>query len=434
MGHQCIVKSAIDTRVVLAALLCCTGTDAFAELLSCEGETVVASGKTLYNGDVTFDAQLIDGEYRLVDCERNIFTLDMHRSTNFKKVRHFISRDSVFDSAKERAAVSVHWAAQRLYDFYEESFDWRGYDDKGSPLCQYVHYGRQYFNAVFDNGTVVYGDGGAYNSTAIVSADYVGHEVSHGVTLSTAGLIYSGESGALNESFSDILAKAFEHTLLPERSDDWAMFPEIYRDRGMSTRSLSEPETLQVPWDDTAEKVLRRRGVRGEKTVLKSLAQEYLGPRWSILEDGGSDLYINAGPQNHWFYLLSEGGSGTNFLGMEYDVAGIGLQSAAAIVWRNLTVYLRPDSDYLDARYGSEQAAVDLFGSNSDEHRSVVEAWNAVAVFEENYRRLPRSAGGADKQRPAPVHMSELDAAEQARRAQTEIPEIRKQRGCVHGK
>lgn len=377
-------------RYSAVLLLCFFCVNSNAELLSCDGETVIARGTSLYNGVVSFNALLTNGEYRLVDCERNIFTLDMHRSTNFKKARHFVSRSARFDSAKQRAAVSAHWAAQRLYDLYSEQFDWQGYDDHGSPLCQYVHYGKEYFNAVFDQGTVVYGDGGAYNSTAIVSADYVGHEVTHGVTLHTAGLLYDGESGALNESFSDIFGKVLEHTLVAERHDNWDMFADIYRDSGMSTRSMSNPETVQVPWDKTAETVLRRRGARGQRTVLKSLARDYLGPYWSLDIGNGSDLYINAGPQNHWFYLLTNGGSGTNFLGHEYDVVGVGLQSAAAIAWRNLSVYLQPDSDYLDARYGAEQAAIDLFGPGSQENQSVAAAWGAVAVIEANYRRLPR--------------------------------------------
>ena len=92
-------------------------------------------------------------------------------------------------------------------------------------------------------------------------------------------------------------------------------------------------------------------------------------------------MHTNSGVQNHWFYLLSEGGSGVNDNGYVYNVEGIGLDHAEQIAYRNLTVYLMPGSQYFDAREGSMNAAIDLFGNDSPELQSVVDAWNAVGVL-----------------------------------------------------
>jgi len=353
------------------------------DLQSCEGKAVTAKGKTLFYGDVEFKAQLVDGEYHLVDCARKIFTFDLNENTDFKKAQHFKSKDGVF---KDRSAVTAHWAVGKLYDFYENTFGWKGYSNQGKPLSQYVHYGQSWFNASFDKGDVKYGDGGYYNSNPIVSVAYIGHEVTHGVTLHASGLIYEGESAALNESFSDIFAKVFEHSVLPERKNDWAVFTDIYRDNGMSTRSMSKPDTQGITSDYVALKILKKRAAKGEKTVLQPGFTNYLQAGWT---GDDASVYAKAGVQNFWFYLLANGGKTKDLLGNDYDLSGIGTDKAAQIAWRNLTVYLKPDADFLDARYGSEQAAIDLYGNGSKEHLAVTQAWKAVSVVPANYKRVP---------------------------------------------
>ena len=84
--------------------------------------------------------------------------------------------------------------------------------------------------------------------------------------------------------------------------------------------------------------------------------------------------------QNYWFYLLSEGGTGTNDLNNQYNVIGIGIDKAAQIAYRNLIHYLTPEATFEDARNGSIMAATDLYGRNSHEVQAVVNAWYAVGV------------------------------------------------------
>ena len=91
-------------------------------------------------------------------------------------------------------------------------------------------------------------------------------------------------------------------------------------------------------------------------------------------------MHYNSGVQNFWFYLLVEGGTGSNDNAYNYNVPSLGLSAAQQIAYRNLTVYLTSTSEYMDARVGAEQSAIDLFGSGSLEYQAVVEAWNAVGV------------------------------------------------------
>ena len=114
----------------------------------------------------------------------------------------------------------------------------------------------------------------------------------------------------------------------------------------------------------------------------------YLGDFWHTSGFDHAGVHTNCGVQNFWFYLLVEGGSGTNDNGDIYDVSGIGMDNAAAIAYRNLTTYLFPSAKYYEARYYSILSAVDLFGACSPEVEAVTNAWYAVGVgdaYQENF-------------------------------------------------
>ncbi|MCG2760014.1 MAG: M4 family metallopeptidase, partial [Candidatus Delongbacteria bacterium] len=276
----------------------------------------------------------------------------MQNGTIYSSSIDFTDSDTFFET--DGAAVNAHWGTERTYDYYLDVHGRNSYDDNGAALKSYVHYDLNFFNAFWDGYVMTYGDGDGYTATALVSLDIVGHEITHAVTERTAGLIYSYESGAVNESFSDIFGQSIEfHN--NDSTASWNLGDEIYLDGVSMVRSMNDPNSQGDP--DT-----------------------YLGINW---ESGSSDnggVHTNSGVQNYWYYLLVDGGTGTNDNSYNYNVSGIGLESAEQIAYRNLSVYLTPGSQYIDARAGSEQAAIDLFGAGSDEYYSVVEAWNAVGV------------------------------------------------------
>jgi hypothetical protein len=208
-----------------------------------------------------------------------------------------------------------------------------------------------------------YGDGDHVLFDYVVSLDVAGHEFSHAITFNTAELEYQGESGALNESFSDILGTGIEWQVLGSKSN-WYIGENVLLKEPYYLRSMNNPKLGWQPQPNT-----------------------YNGDYW-INTDGcvpseSNDhcgVHINSGVQNYWFYLLTNGGSGVNDKGTSFSVKGIGMSDALNIAYRNLTTYLMSTSDYNDAMIGSIQAAKDYWGSNSQQVQSVKDAWCAVGV------------------------------------------------------
>ena len=152
---------------------------------------------------------------------------------------------------------------------------------------------------------MAFGDGS--NNNPLVELDVVGHELTHGVTQYEAGLQYYNESGALNESFSDIFGKAIEFDPFGDTAT-WQV-AKHYRAGGL--RDLSNPN-------------------------LKNQPDTYAGDMWYTGYDDSGGVHTNSGVQNFWFYLLCEGGSGVNDHEVSYSVNAIGMDAAAKIAYRNL--------------------------------------------------------------------------------------------------
>lgn len=269
---------------------------------------------------------------------------------------------SMTNAAKDEAALDCHHAAESTYDFYYDSLSHNSFDGAGSKMMQYVHYDQNYFNAFWTGSYSCYGDGTADPLTYI---DVVAHELTHGVTQYTAGLDYESESGALNESFSDIFGTVVEFNSLGAANSSWNIGA-----RSFTLRDMSNPLRFNNP--DT-----------------------YGGAAWTntvgCIPDGGNDycgVHNNSGVQNFWFYVLAHGDTGVNDLKNPYSVIGIGMNKAARIAFKSLRDYLTPQSNFADARRGSVEAAIDLFGVNSQEVQSVMNAWYAVGVGK-GYTFLP---------------------------------------------
>ncbi len=262
-----------------------------------------------------------------------------------------------FGDAVGNTILDAHWGTEMTYDFYL-GHDWDSFDNAGSALLSYAHFNLVDFgypnnnNAFWDGERMTYGDGDGTGFNPLTALDVVGHEITHGVTEHSAGLEYFSESGALNESFSDIFGSCVEHFARPE-DFSWLLGSDMNLN-GEAFRDMSDPNLFECP--DT-----------------------YHGDFW---DDEFEEVHTNSGVQNFWFYLLCEGGTGVNDNGDTYAVQGIGMEDAAAIAFRNLSVYLGMNSDYAEARTYSIQAALDLFGECSDQVTAVTNAWHAVGVGE----------------------------------------------------
>ena len=280
--------------------------------------------------------------------------------------------------------LDAHWGMEKTIDFYREKFNRNSYDNKGSVVYQLVNQpstslgllSGMYANACavgeLDPCFMIYGMGYISSNSdmrlgsiqPLVCVDVMAHEFTHLVTTrnGNGGLLYQGESGALNESFSDIVGISVKQYATGQ--NDWLIGSDmmIYVS---NLRSMINPKNGQDGYGAQPD--------------------TYNGQYWADITDitasgDNGGVHTNSGVQNYWYYLLCEGGTGTNDLSNAYNVTGIGMDKALQIAYRNLIFYLTPEATFEDARNGSIQAAIDLYGEDSQEHISVVDAWYAVGV------------------------------------------------------
>jgi Zn-dependent metalloprotease len=317
---------------------------------------VDATAHTKYHGTQTITTDMVSSLlYKLLDGARSVNTKDLNNSTYYSAAVDFTNTSTVWNTTtnQDDAALDAHFGAEKTYDYFFDTFGLDSYNNSGASINSYVHYGNSYVNAFWDGTQMTYGDGDGYEYTALTSIDVVAHEITHAVTEYSAGLIYSYESGALNESFSDIFGVTIDYYADPTHAN-WFM-GDLFHVLGNGFRDMSDPNAKFDP--DT-----------------------YLGNYWVFGSSDNGGVHTNSGVQNYWYYLLVNGGTGINDNTDSYFVSGIGMDDAAAIAYRNLSYYLVSSSDYEDARFYSIEAAVDLFGTCSIQEISTTNAWYAVGV------------------------------------------------------
>ncbi len=314
-------------------------------------------GETRYSGVVEIMTDSLGpGQFVLQESTRGngVETYDLNRTTDLGSAVDFEDDNNYWDTKTDGddAAIDAHWGAEMTYDYFMQVHGRNSYNGSGGKLISYVHYDLGYINASWHGSYMVYGDGG--NGWGPLTAlDICGHEIGHGVTQHTADLNYINESGALNESFSDIFGTAVEFFAKPNEAD-WLIGEDIVI-QSNPLRSMERPNRYSDP--DT-----------------------YNGLFWHTDPSDNGGVHTNSGVQNFWFYILAVGDTGVNDNHDPYQVAGIGLEKAADIAYRNLSVYLTPSSDHSDARFYAIEAAKDLYGNCSIEHYETEEAWYAVGV------------------------------------------------------
>jgi zinc metalloprotease ZmpA len=339
---------------------------------SCLAATsTLGSGRTLYAGTVSLPTVGCGSSYELRDATRAIRTTDMRGATSGDGVA-FTDTDNVWGRGqttdRQSAGADAHYGLVTATDYFAQVHGRAGYDGKGGAVLAKVHFGSDYNNAFWLDGCncIGFGDGDGRSWGPLVNLDTAAHELSHGVTSSSAGLIYSGESGALNEATSDI----------------FGTMVEFYANNATDAPDYMIGEEFFL------------------KNVPGSATQKALRYMWNPGKDGGSpgcynsnvgllDVHMASGVANHFFYLLAEGSGARTFNGMDHTsptcngstLAGIGRDKAARVWFRALTVYMTSDTDFAGARAATLAAAKDLFGSKSAEAATVAATWGAVNVY-----------------------------------------------------
>ncbi len=385
--YDAIIKHATDFGYVGTVKATVETEAEFCEQTIAEEIPVLVSGtaQTRYSGTKTIETSLSGGNYILSDAGRKVYTRDaLHQApgSNYPYVtnyQQFTDNDNNWTTAehsadKDNAALDAHWGAMMTYDYWQQKHGRNSYDGNGAQIRSYVHVDTNYNNAFWNGSVMSYGDGscvseGCNGFDALTSIDVAAHEIGHAVTTFTANLAYQRESGGLNEGFSDIWGAAIEHYAKGNGSDTspsaavWLIGDEIDRRSGSAAlRSMSNPTSLGQP--DTYGGQYWQNPNCGTPTQNN----DYCG------------VHTNSGVLNHWYYRTVVGGSGTNDIGNSFNVSGIGMTKASNIAYRTLSFYLSGNSTFANARTGSIQAAIDLYGADSAEEQAVTNAWHAVGV------------------------------------------------------
>jgi thermolysin len=348
----------------------------------------VGTGSGVFGGEKKISTTLQGGTYIAADALRppvlDTFTMRgnvLSADRFLNGLRPLVPSDYASDSDNrwtDGAVVDAHVHSGWTYDYLFKRFGRLGLDNRNLPITNIVHpavfndyfvYGDDVLDYLINafyagDGVMVYGDGLPVGITAggqsfdplSGALDVVAHELTHGVTDYTSQLEYLGESGALNEAFSDMLGTSvefyFQQSGTARGQADYLVGEDVVRPGGI--RSLANPSLFGQP--DHYSQFVR------------------------TLEDNGG-VHTNSGIPNHAFYLAIEGGrhrtSGLNVTG----VGAANREQIEKVFYRAFTTMLPANARFTTARAATIQAARDLYGAGSAVERAVTEAWTAVGVL-----------------------------------------------------
>jgi Zn-dependent metalloprotease len=335
-----------------------------------ETAAATGTGRTLYSGNVSVGTNSISGGYELRDRSRgNGYTVNAATGRTsgqiFKDADNTWGNNAVSDTAS--AAADAHYGVATTWDYYQQVHGRGGIANDGKGASSRVHYGRKFANAFWNDGCfcMTYGDGDGIVVGPLVALDIAGHEMSHGVMSRTANLIYSGESGGLNEANSDIMG-----TMVEFRANGTIDTPDYLIGEEIIIANVSgspDQQALRYMFDPD---------------------RDGLSPNCWSADVANMDVHYSSGPANRFYYLLAEGSGARTYSGVDHaaptcnggSVAGIGRSKAEKIWYRAVTVYMVSDTDYAGARAATLAAASDLYGGASAERNAVDAAWAAVSV------------------------------------------------------
>lgn len=347
-------------------------------------QNTVGTGVSLYSGTVSINTYF-DGfsTYYMEDLGRNIGTFDNRTGegeTLDASVFRFADPNNYWDAQGQRGGVDAHYGTARTFDYYLNVHGRRGLDGGGGPgfypsasgsqvlISSRVHFGLNYNNAFWDGRMMTYGDGDGVRFSSFAALDIVAHEMTHGVTQFSAGLNYNGESGALNESMSDVFGSLVKRFTRGENATTWWHGEDAYTPGtpGDASRYLDEPHRA------------------AQKGYTADDDPDHYSERYTGGADNGG-VHINSGIANKAFYLLAKGG--THHRGG--SMTGIGADAAARIWYRALTTYMTSGTDFGDAVFATLNAASVLYGTGSVQYNAVNQAWRLVGVC--GFRLSPTS-------------------------------------------
>ena len=362
-------------------------------------QTVEGIGKSQYNGDVPLSTTFADNLYQMLDPQRGqggtfgamaitnanhgtssgrVYT---NTTNNWGDGKQYVEGGSTTGTNGQTAAVNAMWGLMNTYDLHKNVLGWRALDGQDTATHIAVHVNRGYDNAYYSDTCrcMFIGDGTFFTNLGAI--DVVGHEMAHGITAATSNLVYTGESGGLNESSSDIAGEVVEAyargggkgDIVPETGNDWMLGSEIGRN------------AAPLRW-------MIRPSKDGSSQDAWSVGLRRL------------DVHYSSGPNNRMFYFLARGSHAENgndawsgyLVRQPLAMTGIGIDKAFRIWFRANTTKFTASTNYADARAKMVEAATELYGPAGREVVAVQRAYAAINVgadIDEPVLTGPPSAG-----------------------------------------
>ena len=315
---------------------------------------VTATSTDLNGVSRSINTYLEKGLYYMVDASEPMFnstnkeglieTLDAQNSTGNK----YVDISSVNNTWSNPTAVSAHYNAKQAYLYYKNTFGRNSVNGSGGTMVSFINVanadGSGLDNAFWSDKYMYYGNGNIAFTPTAGGLDVAAHEMTHGVTQNTANLEYLGESGAINESISDIFGAMVDRS-------NWYIGEAITKTSFIASGRLRD---MSNPHNGTTN------GFAGWQPMHTN--EMYLGD-----EDHGG-VHTNSGISNYAYYLFA---------------TAITKEKAEKIYYRALTTYLTKSSQFVDLRIAIEQSTKDLYGDNSNELAQAKKAFDAVGIYED---------------------------------------------------
>jgi Zn-dependent metalloprotease len=298
--------------------------------------------------------------------ERNVRSLFAEATPSNGRRTVFDCRESTdLSSAKvartEDGSVSSDSSANRAFDglgttrdFYKTVFDRNSIDDKGLRLDAYVHFDTLLNNAFWDGSRMLFGDGDGQIFTDLTkSLDVIGHELTHGVTQYTAALEYEGQSGALNESISDVFGSLIKQWSRGQDATaaDWLIGAEVFTP-GIEADAL---RSMKAP------------GTAYNNDLLGKDPQPDHMDRYNHSPNDHHGVHINSGIPNKAFYETA-------------IVIGGNAWEAPGHIWYKSLKASVPDTNFQQFANTTFMSAGELCGINSLAQKGVRNAWKKVGI------------------------------------------------------
>ncbi|NFD78716.1 M4 family metallopeptidase [Clostridium botulinum] len=328
-------------------------------VIDVQGQSVKGVGRTSLDGLVNIDVTYGNGKYYLKDSNKNIYLYDLKNQVNEYDLYNYLSRPNYkqilmskselisnynnnFIANNQVNSVDAYVNTNKTYDYYKNKLNRDSIDNKGMNINGFVHVGRNYGNAFWYGpyDGMFFGDGdGVYFSSLAKSLDVVGHELSHGVTNKESNLKYENESGALNESFSDIMGVAVEGKNFVLGEDCWVA--------GGVMRDMENPSK------------------GGQPAHMKDY-------KYKTMDDDNGGVHTNSGIINHAAYLVADGIEKTGAKNSK-DIMGKIFYTANCYKWDETTNFAKCRNDVV-------QVTKELYGENSNYVKIVEKAFDQVGI------------------------------------------------------